>query len=68
MITNRLIRLREVLAATGLARSTLYLLISQNKFPKPVKLTERTVAWPQDEIQEWIDERIEDRDEGVINA
>lgn len=62
MVTNRLIRLSEVIATTGLPRSSLYLLIAENEFPKPVKLSKRTVAWPQDEVQNWIMERIEERD------
>ncbi|MBO2656243.1 AlpA family phage regulatory protein, partial [Shewanella algae] len=34
-------------------------------FPKPVKLGPRIVAWVGAEVEEWILERIEDRDEGL---
>lgn len=34
----RIIRLQEVMATTGLARSTIYKLISESTFPKPVPL------------------------------
>ncbi|HCH0517576.1 TPA: AlpA family phage regulatory protein, partial [Pseudomonas aeruginosa] len=36
----RIIRLREVMATTGLARSTVYKYISEGAFPKPVSLGE----------------------------
>ncbi len=40
-----LLRLRHVLAVTGLPRSTLYSYIAENNFPKPVQLGPRAVAW-----------------------
>ena len=47
----------EVERITGLSRSTIYALIDQGKFPKPVKLSARAVAWPDSVIQAWLDER-----------
>ena len=47
---NNLLRLPVVLNMTGLARSTLYLRISQGLMPPPVKLGERCVAWPEHEV------------------
>lgn len=47
---------------TGLARSTVYKYIADGNFPKPVSLGERNVAWVENEIQDWIMERIEARD------
>lgn len=40
----RLIRLPDVLEATGLARSTVYRLVAEHRFPAPVKLAARAVA------------------------
>ena len=60
----RLIKLKEVMNCTGLARSTIYKYISESAFPKPVPLGERAVAWVEDEIHEWILERIAQRDGG----
>jgi prophage regulatory protein len=54
----RLIRLKEVMHCSGLARSTIYKYIAANTFPKPVPLGGRAVAWIQSEIEAWIDERI----------
>lgn len=59
----RLIRLREVMAKTGLSRSYVYALTKEGKFPKSLKITERSSAWIEGEVQRWIDERIKQRDE-----
>lgn len=59
----RIIRLHDVIACTGLGRSSIYSFISENKFPKPVSLGERAVGWVDSEVNEWILERIEMRDE-----
>ena len=53
-----LLRLPDVMARTGLSRSSLYMMLEQGKFPKPVKIGERINAWPDHEIATWIDERI----------
>ncbi|WP_431036931.1 helix-turn-helix transcriptional regulator [Pseudomonas yamanorum] len=58
----RLIRLKEVIDSTGLARSTIYKFISEGVFPKPVSLGERCVAWVEGEVHVWILNRIEERD------
>ena len=47
-----------VMRITGLARSTIYKLISQNQFPVPIKLSKRSVAWLQSEIEIWVSSRV----------
>jgi prophage regulatory protein len=51
-------RRKQVEIATGLARSTIYKLMADGKFPLPVKLTSKAVAWRSDEIAAWIESRI----------
>jgi prophage regulatory protein len=51
------LRIRHVVAVTGLSRSTIYALISTDKFPKPIKLSTRAVAWRSSVVQEWIKQR-----------
>lgn len=58
----RIIRLKEVVSSTGLARSTIYKLIGSGEFPKPVPLVGRSVGWIDSEVHEWILARIEERD------
>lgn len=54
-----LLRRKEVEQRTGLSRSGLYDLIRQGRFPSPVSLGARSVAWVESEISEWITQRIE---------
>lgn len=56
---HTILRLPEVVKNTGLSRSTIYLRISQGRFPKPVCLGGRAVGWLEAEVQEWLRERIE---------
>ena len=37
------------------SRATLWRMVSVGAFPKPIKLTERTTAWPTAEVRGWID-------------
>ena len=55
---QRILRLRSVLDKTGDSRSGLYLKVSQGKFPKPIKLSTRSVGWLENEVEQWIDQRI----------
>jgi prophage regulatory protein len=55
---NRMLRLPDVKALTGLGRSTIYLKMAKGEFPGAVKLGERAVAWPQADIERWIQDRV----------
>ncbi|WP_333003043.1 AlpA family phage regulatory protein [Vibrio coralliilyticus] len=50
----RLIRLKEVIAKTGLSRSSIYSYISEKKFPANVPLGDRATAWVESEVDEWL--------------
>ena len=62
----RIIRLSEVLANTGLARSSVYRYVAEGSFPKPVSLGDRAVGWVESEVREWVLARIEARDKGLM--
>lgn len=62
---KQLIRLPRVRETVGLSRSEIYRLIGLGRFPRPVRLGERAVAWDMDEIQRFISERIEAREARV---
>lgn len=49
-MATSILRLPAVKAESGLARSTLYLRISQGLWPKPVSLGVRAVGWPANEV------------------
>lgn len=52
----------EVERRTSLSRSQLYFLMSEGRFPRPVNLTERRVAWVAEEVDAWVKARIAERD------
>ena len=54
----KLIRLPEVRTRTGLPTSTLYAMMSDGKFPRPVKLSVRSVAWDESLVTDWIETRL----------
>ena len=58
----KIIRLKQVMETTGLARSTIYKYIAAGTFPKPVPLGGKSVGWVDEEIQEWVKAKIEERD------
>jgi prophage regulatory protein len=58
------LRLREVCQRVGLKPSSIYRLINLGRFPKQVKLSERTAVWIESEIVSFMTSRIEIRDQG----
>ncbi len=56
----QILRLKDVIAMTGLSRSTIYLRMEQDKFPQQINLGSRAVGWISSEIKEWIEERIKE--------
>ena len=56
-----LLRLEDVKNQTGLGRSVIYKMIGEGQFPIPVKITSKSVAWPLNEVDEWITSKINDR-------
>lgn len=56
---TRLIRLSEVMNKTGFGKAWIYRLISQNRFPQPIKIGIRAIAFIESEIDEWIQLTIE---------
>ena len=69
---KRFIRLPEVLSRTGYGRTSIYRKMEDGSFPRCVKLGSpledpnvfdcRAIAWIEDEVEQWIDSRIEERD------
>jgi len=54
-------KLPQVMALTGLSRSSIYAFIQKNTFPKPIRLGERAVGWLSSEIENWIAEQAQKR-------
>jgi prophage regulatory protein len=51
---DRIIRLKTVLARTGLSRSTLYRKIAEGTFPRQVKISIHGAGWHESEIGRWV--------------
>jgi prophage regulatory protein len=62
----RLLKLPTVIDRTGLSRSRIYVEIAAGKFPLPVKIGERAIAFVEPEIDAWIDARIAERGAVVV--
>ena len=68
---HRFIRLNEVMSRTGYGRTSIYRKMEDGSFPKSLKLggppkdpnvfDSRAIAWIEDEVDQWIESRIEDR-------
>lgn len=56
---NELMKLNEVIAAVRYSKASIYRLINDGKFPKPIKLGGRSVFWVRTQIQNFIKEQIE---------
>lgn len=54
-----LIKLPAVKEKTSLSTSTIYRGVERGDFPKPVRLSPRSVAWVENEVEAWIEQRIE---------
>ena len=64
----RIIRLREVMKLTGLARSTIYKHAEAGIFPRPVPLGGRSVGWIEQEVEDWLTARINERDAAPLST
>lgn len=53
------LRLRSVIAITGMGKSWIYEAIKSptDPFPKPYKLSDRAVAWSEREVRQWMADR-----------
>jgi prophage regulatory protein len=59
---KKIIRFPHICTKTGLPRSTIYRLIAQGKFPKQIKLSERTSGFLESEIDDWLESCAKNRD------
>ena len=58
-----LIRLDEVERRTTHSRSEIYKRMRAGKFPRPVKLSRRVMAWVEQEVNDYVETQIAARDD-----
>lgn len=51
------VRLKFVMQATGLSRSSIYKFVSEGTFPKQTHLGLRAAAWRLSEVENWMKQR-----------
>lgn len=57
-MTHKIIRLPAVKDQTGLSRSSVYLRMSKGEFPQSISLGDRAIGWLEEEINQWIEDKI----------
>ncbi|MGM0984993.1 MAG: helix-turn-helix transcriptional regulator [Pseudomonadota bacterium] len=58
---KKLIRRDAVLELCCISNSSLHRMINEGRFPAPVKVGKRSVAWVESEVKEWIERKINER-------
>lgn len=48
-----LLRLPQVMREVALCRSSIYAAISEGRFPAPLRISRRAVAWRAEDIEVW---------------
>ncbi|GGC03856.1 hypothetical protein GCM10011494_22880 [Novosphingobium endophyticum] len=61
--TDKIIRIKTVLARTGLSRSTMYRKIAEGSFPSQVKISIHGAGWRESSVNRWIADPIGYREE-----
>lgn len=59
------LRLAEVVQRTGLSESTIRRLEKRGDFPRRCNLSGRAVGWSEEEVEEWIQERLRSRSQAT---
>ena len=55
-MTETILRRPDVEKCCGLSRSTIYQLMTEGRFPRPVRLGKRAVGWRESDIAKWLGE------------
>ena len=58
-MNERFVRMPELLKTLGISRGTIYQWMDKGTFPRPCKLGQNCVGWPESTVKEWIESRKE---------
>lgn len=61
-MAESLLRLPEVRAMVRRSTSRIYADMAAGRFPKPIRIGVRAVAWREAELKQWLADRIAERD------
>lgn len=62
----KLLRISEVISIVHYSKPSIYRLISEGKFPKPIKLGGRSVFWVDSEVSKFVQNCIDNSKEKTI--
>ncbi len=60
--SKRLLRWPELKERIPISHSRIYIMMKAGTFPRTVSIGARSVAWLESEIDEWLQERLDNRD------
>jgi prophage regulatory protein len=53
-----LIRIKEVMAMTGVSRSFIHVHLKDGAFPEPICLSRQSISWVRSSVEKWIQSKI----------
>ena len=53
-MSDRMLRPLEVMARTGLSRTTIWRKVRAGEFPAPTALSRNAIGWPASAVAEWL--------------
>ena len=55
--SERIVRMEELLRRLQISRATVYRWLDEGRFPRPVRLGERTIGWKESSLAGWLADR-----------
>lgn len=65
---SRVLRWWQLKERIPISHSRVYCMMNEGTFPRTISLGERSVAWLESEIDEWLQERIDKRDNNDVGV
>ncbi|KAF3999192.1 helix-turn-helix transcriptional regulator [Glaciimonas immobilis] len=56
-----ILRVKDVIAKTGIKRTNLYRQVKAKTFPAPINLGAKAIGWIENEVDAWIESRMDAR-------
>lgn len=67
-MNEAILRLEAVKSMTGLSKSMIYAMISEDRFPRQIRISSRLSGWALSETNAWIESKITERDSNGSKA
>ncbi len=55
---SKFLRITDVVKKTGLGKSTIWLWVKENRFPKPIKLSVKVTVWDEEKVDSWMKSQV----------